>query len=106
MDNGKIVAAGTQSQLVKIVGQMDRITLTLNAEGERVREAWKALPDVSQVSGDDGHMVVLAEDSNRVLPRLFETATARGVRITSIDIKEPNLEAVFLHLTGRALRDG
>ena len=39
------------------------------------------------------------------LPRLFETATQADVRITSVEIQEPNLEAVFLHLTGRALRD-
>jgi ABC-2 type transport system ATP-binding protein len=40
-----------------------------------------------------------------VLPRLFESATRLGVRVTSVEIQEPNLEAVFLHLTGRALRD-
>jgi ABC-2 type transport system ATP-binding protein len=39
------------------------------------------------------------------LPRLFEAAAASGVRITSVDIQSPNLEAVFLHFTGRALRD-
>ena len=50
-------------------------------------------------------MTILAEDSNQVLPRLFESAAARAVRITSVDIQEPNLESVFLHLTGRALRD-
>jgi hypothetical protein len=36
---------------------------------------------------------------------LFESARAQSARITSVDIREPNLEAVFLHLTGRALRD-
>jgi ABC-2 type transport system ATP-binding protein len=45
------------------------------------------------------------DDSNRVLPHLFEAASKVGVRITSVDIQEPNLETVFLHLTGRALRD-
>ena len=37
--------------------------------------------------------------------RLFEAAARSGARITSVDIQEPNLEAVFLHLTGKALRD-
>jgi ABC-2 type transport system ATP-binding protein len=32
-------------------------------------------------------------------------ANEHGIKIRSIDIREPNLEAVFLHLTGRALRD-
>jgi ABC-2 type transport system ATP-binding protein len=48
---------------------------------------------------------LMVDDSNRVLPPLFDAATASGARITSVDIQEPNLETVFLHLTGRALRD-
>ena len=68
-------------------------------------EAWKAAKGVKKVSADDGTLTILADDSNRVLPSLFETAAANGVRITSVAIQEPNLEAVFLHLTGRALRD-
>jgi len=40
-----------------------------------------------------------------MLPGVFEAAASVDVRITSVDIQEPNLEAVFLHLTGRALRD-
>jgi ABC-2 type transport system ATP-binding protein len=50
-------------------------------------------------------VTVLVADSNLVLPHLFEAAAHLSIRITSVDIREPNLEAVFLHLTGRALRD-
>jgi ABC-2 type transport system ATP-binding protein len=70
-----------------------------------VAEAWRNVEGVSRVSAENGTITVLAEDSNLVLPRLFEAATHLSARITSIDIREPNLEAVFLHLTGRALRD-
>jgi ABC-2 type transport system ATP-binding protein len=105
MDRGALIASGTNQELVKIVGEMDRITLTVNTEGSRVVEAWKAVRGVQKVSSEDGTLSVLADDSNRVLPRLFETAASSGVRITSVTIQEPNLEAVFLHLTGRALRD-
>ncbi len=58
---------------------------------------------MTKVSAEDGTLTILAEDSNQVLPRLFESAAAKAVRITSVDIQEPNLESVFLHLTGRAL---
>jgi ABC-2 type transport system ATP-binding protein len=105
MDTGKLIAYGTNSELVRIVGQMDRITLTVNTEGGRVAEAWKSVKGVNQVLPEDGTLIVLADDSNQVLPRLFEAATAQSARITSVGIQEPNLEAVFLHLTGKALRD-
>jgi len=105
MDHGKIIAAGSHAELVKIVGGVDRITLTINAESARVIEAWKKARGVKNVSAEDGTLTVLADDSNQVLPRLFDAAAANGVRITSVDIQAPNLEVVFLHLTGRALRD-
>jgi ABC-2 type transport system ATP-binding protein len=105
MDQGEVIAQGTHDELVTIVGELDRIDLTINAESERVMEQWQATDGVHQVSADDSQLTLLVDDSNLVLPRLFESATGVGVRITSVDIQEPNLEAVFLHLTGRALRD-
>jgi len=105
MDQGKLIAMGTHEELVRIVGEQDRLVLEVTAESARVLPAWQAVEGVSRVSATDGTLTLLVDDSNRVLPRLFEVATQAGVRITSVDIQEPNLEAVFLHLTGRALRD-
>jgi ABC-2 type transport system ATP-binding protein len=105
MDQGKMIAIGTHEELVKIVGATDRITVTINTESAKVMDGWKAVKGVKQVSAEDGTLTILADDSNRVLPRLFETAATNGVRITSVAIQEPNLETVFLHLTGKALRD-
>jgi ABC-2 type transport system ATP-binding protein len=105
MDHGRLVACGTHEELVRLVGQQTRIDLTLNVEAGRVLPAWQTVEGVSHVSAEDGRIIVLVDDSNLVLPRLFEAATRCSARITSVDIREPNLEAVFLHLTGRALRD-
>jgi ABC-2 type transport system ATP-binding protein len=105
MDHGKIIANGTHDELIQLVGQKTRITLSINAEPERVTEQWKACKGVSNLTVDQDKLILLVDDSNRVLPRLFEIAAAQNVRITSVEIQEPNLETVFLHLTGRALRD-
>lgn len=105
VDLGKLVAYGTHDELIRMVGELTRVDLTLNVEKERVIPIWQSLEGVSRISATDGTVSALVNDSNLVLPRLFETATRAGARITSVDIKEPNLEAVFLHLTGKALRD-
>ena len=105
MDKGKVIAYGTYGELIRLVGEQTRIDITINAEGEKVLSVWKAAEGVSRIDSLDGKLTVLVDDSNRVLPHLFEDASKAGVRITSVDIQEPNLETVFLHLTGRALRD-
>jgi ABC-2 type transport system ATP-binding protein len=105
MDHGKLIASGTHQELVKIVGEMDRVRLTVSGHAEEDLSIWKAIPGVVGVSSEDGSLSVLTPDSNQLLPSLFEMALEKGLRINSVEIHEPNLESVFLHLTGRALRD-
>jgi ABC-2 type transport system ATP-binding protein len=105
MDHGKIIAEGTHDELVKLVGQSDRIDLTTNAESVRVMDLWKQASGVQNITSENGTITLLVDDSNRVLPNLFEMAAANSIRITSVEIEIPDLESVFLHLTGRALRD-
>jgi ABC-2 type transport system ATP-binding protein len=105
MDKGKVIAYGTHEELIKLVGEQTRIDLSLNTEAAVILAEWRKTEGVSKIDASDGKVTALVDDSNRVLPRLFDTAAKVGVRITSVDIQEPNLEMVFLHLTGRALRD-
>ncbi|MGD8404692.1 MAG: ATP-binding cassette domain-containing protein [Anaerolineales bacterium] len=105
VDHGKMIANGTHDELVKLVGEQTRIDLTLDTQASEVMDAWRSVEGVSQVSAENGQITVLVGDSNEVLPRLFDVTNRLSARITSVNIQEPNLETVFLHLTGRALRD-
>jgi ABC-2 type transport system ATP-binding protein len=105
MDHGKLIACGTNDELVRLVGGQTRIDLTVNIDPGKMADAWRSIPGAERVTVDDGQIGVLVDDSNLVLPKLFDVAAHSSARITSVDIREPNLEAVFLHLTGRALRD-
>ena len=105
MDQGKIVARGTHAELVQLVGEQDRVELTLTQDGGKVLTAWKKLEGVSKISQEGEKVILLVNDSNTVLPELFKIANQNDARIATISIHEPNLEAVFLHLTGKALRD-
>ena len=105
VDQGKMIALGTHAELVKIVGEEARVDVTVDKALEGMVERWARLHGVSRASVEEDHAELLAEDANEVLPRLFEEAAAGGSRITTVNVTEPNLELVFLHLTGRALRE-
>ncbi len=107
IDHGKLIALGTQHELTQMVGQMDALRLHL-PEGQDVGpfvEALRGLPDVRQVTTADHEIVLIVPVAQEAIPPVFTQADRLGFKIRSVEIEEPNLEAVFLHLTGRALRD-
>ncbi len=65
----------------------------------------RALDGVDGVEGRDGSFTVLAPDSGVLLPSLMAFLGGKGVPIHHVQIEKPNLESVFLHLTGKSLRD-
>ncbi|HUS93975.1 MAG TPA: ATP-binding cassette domain-containing protein [Patescibacteria group bacterium] len=105
MDHGKLIAYGNHDELVQIVGEQDRIDLSLSEPAGLLADQWRQIEGVQQVTSEGENACMLVEDSNKILPIMFEKAAKANVRITSVKIQEPNLETVFLHLTGRALRD-
>lgn len=120
IDHGQLVALGTQSELTQLIGGQDTVRLHLAdyAEGSvlvaeppelsgngSMLSLYREVPGVVNASRNDGEIVVNVDDAGAVLPALLSRTDAAGLRIRSVDIEEPNLEAVFLHLTGRALRD-
>ncbi len=105
IDHGRMIALGTHAELVRIVGEEARVDIAVDKALEGMVERWSALRGVSRATIEEDHAELLVGDANEVLPRLFEEAALGGSRITSVNVSEPNLELVFLHLTGRALRE-
>jgi len=105
VDLGQMKAEGTRRELVDLVGESDQVLLQVEGDLERVRHALTELPQVRQVSGEGTRVDLLVEGARAVLPRLFEVVAGSGAAVRSAEVREPDLEAVFLHLTGKALRD-
>lgn len=107
IDHGEMIAVGTQPELTKLVGENDTLRLHFD-EGAPVDDLAAliaASAGVENAFGRDDEVVLTTANSAEILPTLVTIASQQNQRIRSIDIEEPNLEAVFLHLTGRALRD-
>jgi len=106
IDQGRLIAEGTRRELVAQIGERDRIALA--ASGDLVGLAAgcrRTLDGVDEATVVAGGLHLVARDGRRLLPKLLELAETAGVEVTSVEVVEPDLEAVFLHLTGKALRD-
>ncbi|TAK12070.1 MAG: ABC transporter ATP-binding protein [Anaerolineae bacterium] len=108
IDNGELIALGTQAELTRTVGEFDTLHITVDREGDALDALCRHMEGVGEVSHcttDNGGLLLQVKDANAALAGVVAGIAAQGARIRDIDIREPNLEAVFLHLTGRALRD-
>ena len=108
IDAGRLIAEGTRRDLVAQVGQHDRLVVRGDGPIDRLAVAVRAIAGVLAVHephGADHELDVATDDAAAVLASIVAAAPAAGVTITGIEVREPNLEAVFLRLTGKALRD-
>jgi ABC-2 type transport system ATP-binding protein len=107
IDHGNLIAIGTQKELTKQVGETETLMLHVgeNEDPSALVSALKGLPNVLDANVVNNQISVVTPSAKDVLASVVTKANERGIKIHSIDIREPNLEAVFLHLTGRALRD-
>lgn len=114
MDHGEIIALGTQDELIQSVGEEDTLILKVSGgeiEGQLPHQIQREVPGISQVlveGGDKdsgGRITITAKRGRKALPDVIQLTEAGGVDVQSVEVREPDLEAVFLDLTGRALRD-
>jgi ABC-2 type transport system ATP-binding protein len=108
MDGGELIAEGTRRELIGRIGELDRIHLEL-ADGSEAGldlAPLRSVAGVDRVTNDDRRADVYVDRASTRLTGVLEAVAAAGAMVRSVEVAEPDLEAVFLHLTGRALRDG
>ncbi len=114
IDHGEIIALGTVGELIQKIGEEDRLLFKVNQappDGllERLQSAADGVTSATYTppgdDGGEGTILVMARRGRRALPHLLQVANEAGVDVLSVEVREPDLEAVFLQLTGRALRD-
>ena len=105
IDEGRLVAEGTRRELLQRIDEHTRIRVEATGDLVAFTDACRALDLVHGATPGDGVVELLADDGGRVLVAVVEAAEHLDVQVGSIEVAEPDLEAVFLHLTGKALRD-
>jgi ABC-2 type transport system ATP-binding protein len=104
IDHGKIIASGKPWELKNALGE-DLIYLET---GDNTR-AKAIISDLVNVSGvrdkGKGILITTDDDGTKVLPRLIEEIMNNGISVITVNLKKPSMDDVFVHFTGRDLRD-
>jgi ABC-2 type transport system ATP-binding protein len=127
VDHGRLIALGTIDELRRLVGDENVISVRVAELPDGVMESLRAVPLVDGVTSttpkaemaaagaepegaaatDDRSVTieVLSRDSGAVVADVVAVLGRAGARVLAVEVREPNLESVFLHLTGTSLRD-
>jgi len=105
IDEGSIIAEGTRRDLVALVGERDRLHLDLSGDASVVEDSVSAIDGVDSCSAAGSGLEVVAVSASSALPEVILAVNDAGLDVHSVQISEPDLESVFLHLTGKALRE-
>jgi ABC-2 type transport system ATP-binding protein len=105
LDEGELKAEGTRRELIALVGEHDRLRIEARGDLQAACAAAQTVAGVTEAVARDGAIELLARDVRSSLADIVHAIDVTGAGIASMEVDEPNLEAVFLHLTGKALRD-
>ncbi len=106
VDHGKMLACGTRRQLVSMVDQHDKVRISIGGSTDGTVDALARHSGVVAASLVDDHTIeCLVDNASHLLPELIAEVGTQGLSVTEIQVVEPSLDSVFLHITGTALRD-
>ncbi|SER89950.1 ABC transporter ATP-binding protein [Salisediminibacterium halotolerans] len=104
MDHGEIIAAGSKKELKAMLMEEDSVVVTLSEPAEKFAEKLRENPAITHIHTSGEEAMIRAVKDTPVLESVIQLTRAAGVDIKSVEVRSPSLEDVFLHLTGRTLR--
>ena len=105
MDHGRFAAMGAPSALKDVLGG-DVVSLEIDGDSAAFLAAIRASAWVRSVKVSDEVFTMTMERGERRIPELIGMAQEAGVTVRCVHLRKPSLEDVFLHYTGRIMRDG
>lgn len=103
VDHGNVIALDTPAALIASLGASQIVSFTV--DGELPEAALAALPGVRGAARQEAAWVLSVDRAGATLPALIALLESRGLRMDALSTHQATLEDVFVHLTGRGLRD-
>jgi ABC-2 type transport system ATP-binding protein len=107
MDHGQMIASGTKDELKQILSAEEAILIDLAqpTDAERLLSELQRIKGVLKTTQTETGLKLIVPRGQRLLSRVFQAAELHNAQIVNVTVQTPTLEDVFLHLTGRTLRD-
>ena len=105
IDHGRILTTGTLAELTRLAGEAEVLRLTGAFSGSEARDRLQAIAGVRVLQAGDGSAMLSVAAGGPGLPAVLPTVLASGLALDDVSIKRPDLQSVFISLTGRDLRD-
>ncbi len=105
IDYGKVIAEGTPRELIERLGGHHMVEFAASDQAAIAEDTWQSLPGVEAVHHDNGNVVLSVREPHETIPALLAAVQRRGGQLQHLNTRQASLEDVFVHLTGRHLRE-
>ena len=105
IDHGKVLTVGTLDELTRLAGEAEVLRLTGDFGDPSIRDRLLALDGVRVLKADDRIVVLSVEAGGPGLLEVLPRILAADLGVEDVSIQQPNLQSVFISLTGKELRD-
>lgn len=105
MDEGVVIAEGTKESLINSVNTEKKIIVTYTEDPNGIKNRLNDLKEIDRMDVDGNVLTLYTLSNENMMKKIIDISSEFDIEMLSIDVEKPNLESVFLKLTGKALRD-